>query len=683
MMRKIICGLLVFLLAIQSMASVAWAEASQTTTYTYTVVDEPKGEGKSHLARTQDAYIPERTITDLGLSSPADIFIDENNVIYIADTGNKRIVKYDIATDEYLGQLTCKEFKSPKGVYVTRNGDIYVADSMASTIFVFNQKHELIQTIGRPDAPAFEDTPFDPHKIAVDENGNIYVVGEGVYGGIIQLSFDGDFLGFFAVNEAKLTFLQKVQSIIFTREQMEKMSDINPTTFTNVGIDHRGIVYTVTGGESINAIKKHKTNGTNMFTSTVYSDVDMTDVWVDQNLFVYASSKSGYIDVFTPQGDLIFEFGSSETRLDVAGLFSSLVTLAVDQNGYIWAADGAKGYLQSYRPTEYTEQVYKALMLYEGGYYNEALEVWHEVLALNQMSVIAHNGLGNAYMSQYDFENAMAHYEIAGNHSKYSDAFWELHNVWLQRYLAYFLVAAVVAVLAVFAIKKLDRKRTAANLLDSVRIRVTGARGIRELFYAFRVARHPLDSYYDIRVHKAGTVAGATILYALLFASFMLYMLGKGFIYQYQDVQDMDISSLVIGFFAILGLFVICNYLVTSINDGQGTLKQVYLLLAYAMMPLIVALLSVTALSYVVTNNEAFFLTVALTIGIVWTLILIFLGLETVHDYSVKETIASILITFLLMLIVVIVVMVVTIMWDQVWSFLSTVGEELKQFVLQ
>ncbi len=682
-MKKIIYGLLVFFLTVQSMTSAAMAEASQTTTYTYTVVDEPRGEGKSHLARTQDAYIPERTITDLGLSSPADIFIDENNIIYIADAGNKRIVKYDIATDECLGQLTCKEFKSPKGVCVTRNGDIYVADSMASTIFVFNKEQELIQKIGRPQAPAFENTPFDPHKIAVDENGNIYVVGEGVYGGIIQLSFDGDFLGFFAVNEAKLTFLQRIQSIIFTREQMEKMSDINPTTFTNVGIDYCGIVYTVTGGESINAIKKHKTNGTNMFTSTVYSDVDMTDVWVDENLFVYASSKSGYIDVFTPQGDLIFEFGSSETRLDVAGLFNSLVTLAVDQNGYIWAADGAKGYLQSYRPTEYTEQVYRALLLYEGGYYNEALKVWEEVLALNQMSVIAHNGIGNAYMSQYDFENAMEHYEIAGNHSKYSDAFWELRNVWLQRYLAYFLIAVVITVLAVYAVKKFDKKRKVANLLASAKARVTDIKGIRELFYSFRVARHPLDSYYDIRVNKAGTVVGATILYGLLFASFMLYMVGKGFIYQYQDVQDMDISSLVIGFFAILGLFVICNYLVTSINDGQGSLKQVYLLLAYAMTPLIVALLSVTALSYVVTNNEAFFLTVALTIGVTWTLILIFLGLETVHDYSVKETIASILITFLFMLIVVIVVMVVTIMWDQVWSFLSTVGEELKQYVLQ
>ena len=105
------------------------------------------------------------------------------------------------------------------------------------------------------------------------------------------------------------------------------------------------------------------------------------------------------------------------------------------------------------------------------------------------------------------------------------------------------------------------------------------------------------------------------------------------------------------------------------------------MLLAYGTMPLIIALVSVTVLSYVVTTNEAFFLTVGLAIGAVWTVMLIFLGLQTVHNYSVKETIASIVLTFVLMGVVVVVVMVVTIMWDQVWSFLSTVGEELKQYV--
>ncbi len=680
-MRKYCFRLLVLCLIILTI-SVVNTEASQTTTYTYTVVDQPSGDGKSHLARTQDAYIPERTVTDLGLSSPSDMFIGDDGYLYIADTGNKRIVIYDISLDVCIDEIECSGFKLPKGVCVTDNGYVYVADSMASAVFGFNEKHERVRKLERPNVPAFDATAFDPHKIAVDEYDNIYLVGEGVYNGIIQLSDSGEFLGFFAVNDTKLSLLQRIQSLIFTREQKDKISDINPTTFANIGIDSRGILYTVTNDETVNAIKKHKTNGSNMFTSTVFSNGDMTDVWVDEQFLVYASSKQGYIDIYTSDGDLIFEFGSNETRLDVAGLFNSLVSLAVDKEGYIWALDGAKGYLQSYRPTEYATQIYTALSLYDAGYYEDALAAWGNVLVLNQMSVIAHNGMGNAYMSKYDFENAMLHYEIAGNHEKYSDSFWELRNMWLQKYLATFMIAILAIVAIVFCVTRFDKKKRVTRLLASVKNGCKKLKWAEEISLPFKVARHPLDSYYDIGIGKSGNVIIASILYLLLFLAFMLYMIDKGFIYQYQDVRDMDISSLVIGFFAIISLFVVSNYLVTSINDGEGSLKQVFYLVSYSSLPVTVALLCVTGLSYVVTNNESFFMTVGLLTGVTWTLVLVFVGLMTVHNYTVKGTIGSIILTFVLMLVVVIVVMVITIMWDKVWSFLSTAGEELKQYVL-
>ncbi|MDE7212611.1 MAG: hypothetical protein K2O03_14360, partial [Lachnospiraceae bacterium] len=64
--------------------------ASQATSYTYTLDDN------DDFVRTQDAYLPERTITDLGLKTPQDLFVDKANMLYIADSGNRRIVKYDI-----------------------------------------------------------------------------------------------------------------------------------------------------------------------------------------------------------------------------------------------------------------------------------------------------------------------------------------------------------------------------------------------------------------------------------------------------------------------------------------------------------------------------------------------------------------------------------------------------------
>ncbi|MCR5755542.1 MAG: YIP1 family protein [Acetatifactor sp.] len=656
-------------------------QASQTTSYTYTIIDREDKNGNFYYTRTQDAYIPERTITKMGLNAPEDMYIDDDNVMFIADTGNKRIVTYDIDTDMVTNDFTYPEFQTPKGICVTKNGNIYVADSKAKAVFVFDKNWELIQKIERPTVPSFGETPFEPSKLAADESGNIYVVGEGVYSGVIQLSDAGDFHGFFAVNKANLSLFQKIQSVVFTREQLARLVDRNPTTFANVALDNRGIVYTVTLGSRMDPIKKHKTNGSNMFSNPVFGYSDISDVWVDDNLLIYTTSKTGYIDVYTPDGEMIFEFGSYVSNLDVAGLYTSLSTMAVDNYGHIWTIDGIKGYVQSYSPTEYAKQVYQALNLYEGGYYEESLAVWDDVLALNQMSVIAHNGIGKAYMSKYDYESAMEHFEVAGNHSKFSDAFWELRNVWLQNYLQYFLIAALLIYLCIVLVHKLDKEGKVKQWRANTKAKMMSSKGLGDTLYAFTTARHPLDSYYDIRVGKKGTVLGASILYVLLFVAFMLYMLGKGFIYQYVDVQDLDISSIVVGFFAIIILFVICNYLVTSINDGQGSLKQVYMIPAYASIPLTLVLFGITIVSYVVTTNEAFFLSVALLIGAVWTGILLYIGLLTVHNYTAGETIKSIILTFLFIFIVVVVIMIVTIMWDRVWSFVSTLGEELTQNV--
>lgn len=651
-------------------------QASEATSYTYTHDD------MMNYIRTQDAYLPQQTITSLGLNAAEDMFINDNNMMYIADTGNKRIVKYDIQSGQMADEFSYPEFQTPKGIYVTKNGTVYVADSKAKAVFVFDKNWELTGKLENPQVPAFGDTAYEPSKVAVDESGNIYIVGEGVYNGVIQMSESGEFLGFFAVNKAELSVFQKIQTLVFTREQLSRLLNRNPTTFANVTLDHRGIVYTVTLGDNEDPIKKHKTNGSNMFADTVYGFPDISDVWVDDNLLIYASSKRGYIDVYTPDGEWLFEFGSYVSNMDVAGLYSALSTLAVDQNGYIWTIDGIKGYLQSYAPTAYAQKVYEAIDLYDGGHYDEALLVWDEVLAMNQMSVVAHDGIGKAYMSQYEFEDAMEHFEVAGNHELYSEAFWELRNVWLQNYLPYFLIFVVVLYLAVILVGKLDKTGKVTEAKQKCKKAVLNSRGVGDTLYGFVTARHPMDGFYDIRVGQKGTMLGASVLYVVLFAAYMLFMIGKGFIYQYYDIQDLDISSIVVGFFAFIGLFVVCNYLVTSINDGEGDLKQVYMTVAYATVPLTLALLSITALSYCVTNNEAFFLDVIMLIGCVWTIILLFLGLQTIHNYSVKEMIKSILITILFMFVVIVVILIVTIMWEQVWTFISTIGKELTQNVL-
>lgn len=656
------------------------ASASQATSYTYTLDDN------NRYVRTQDAYLPDRTITDLGLSEPSDMVIDDNNVMYIADTGNSRIVVLDLRTETVINEIKLEQFQTPKGLFIADDGYIYVADSSAKTVFKLDKDYNYVTQFDKPTAPIFSDAQYDPGKIAVDAGGNMYIVCESNNTGVVQLAYTGEFLGYFTSNKTVLTAQQKFLKLIYTKEQEQNVEMLNstPTIFSSLCIDDGGTVYTVCMNGVANIaradlLKKHSTDGGNMFSSGIIAPNHMTDVTVDKSGIIYTSDSDGFISIYTSTGELIFSCGAKVTAnsADVSGLFTTLATIAVDADGNIWTADSTKGYLQSFVPTDYATTIYTALNLYENGEYEASMVEWNKVLRLNQMSVLAHNGVGKAYFHAGDYEKAMEHFEIAGNREDYSEAYWEVRSTSLSKNLKWFALVLVIFIVLRIAWAIGDRHKALTKKKHAISEQLKRTPVIGELGYAFKTARHPIDRYYDIRVGKNGSVIAATIMYVIFFFTYMVYQTQKGFIYQYTDIEDMDISAVVVGFFAILILFIICNYLVTSINDGDGTFKQVYMIPAYGLVPAWIAMIAVIGLSYVLTYNEAFILTVILVVGIGWTLANIFEGLSTVHDYSFGGTVVSLVITIVFMLIAAIVVVIVIIMWNQLYDFLITLGKEI------
>ncbi len=655
----------------------ATARAVKETSYTYTLDDS------GNFMRTQDAYLPDKTVTELGLDKPEDLFFGPDGYLYIADSGNKRVLQYDVKANRVVYEIKHKAFATPRGLFVTKSGDVYVADAGAKAVFRFSKGFELLETFSRPDSPVFADTNYEPKKVAVDNAGGMYIIGEGVYSGVIQLAPTGEFLGYFTVNKTRASFMQMLQKLLFTREQLGNLVDIVPTTFSNVFVDHTGIVYTTTMGSNEGGLKKHNTAGGNMFVDPVYGWENMTDVYVDSQNVIYIANAGGYIDVYSSSGELVFEFGSFVTNLDVSGLFASLPAIAVAPNGDIWAVDGTKGYLQSFTPTDYARTVYSAMGLYEQGRYDASLEKWTQALRLNQMSILAHNGVGKALFHAQRYEEAMVHFEVAGNRKYYSEAFWEVRNESIQLALP-FAVGGIAALLMVFSlVRRLDRRHVVRGALRRARAKLMNTKGLGSVLYSLKAARHPLDAYYEIRRKRRGSAAGATVLYALLFILFMLYSTSKGFIYQYQRIEDIDVNALAGGYFLLLGLFIACNYLVSSINDGDGTLKQVYMIPAYACAPLLIAMAVNFGLSYVVTYVESFVLAIVEGTGIAWSVILLFLGIMTVHDYSFREAVRSVILTVVFILIIAILIMILIIMWEQLYQFLGTLWQEVIRNVVE
>ena len=645
--------------------------ASPATSYTWTF------NSKGKWTKTQDAYLPELTLLELELREPEDLFIDHNNNLYIADTGNSRIVRYSIDNHQIIDVIENRVMKTPRGLFVTDDGNIYVADARAEAVHRFDQAGNLIESFLKPNETAFGKTPFNPARIAVDSKKNMFIIGEGVLNGIIHLSAGGQFLGYFATNKVTLDLVAELQNIFFTDEQLDNLGSRVPLTITNVFVDQENIVYSTTMGlQAEKVLAKHNTAGKNVF-SEVRGASDLIDLYVDPRGIIYAASLTGIISIYSPDGEFIHSFGGFYGKEDISGLFTELGSLAVDRDGRIWAADSSTSYLQSFVPTDYANTIYRALHAFKLGNYQQTKELWHTVLARNQMLRLAHEGIGKVYLYTQQYKEAMHHLEIANSKFYYSQAYWEVRNIWLQENLAMLITALVILLIVMRLLRRLDKQYQIFDFYRNFGERVRKNQLLADLLFLFDFFKHPIDSFYDLKKGKRGSYLSATIWYLFFFIVYLHARFGRDFLYTPVPVEELDFTALMLGFVVICFLFVLTNYLLSSIQDGDGTLGDIYKLTIYAMGPMITGILVVTGLSYFLSYNEDFLIDLIEFVAPSWSLIILILGLQEVHVYSTGAAVKSIVLSIASMVMIAIVVLIVVMMGEQLADFLQVIVKEV------
>ncbi|MDD3123606.1 MAG: YIP1 family protein [Candidatus Izemoplasmatales bacterium] len=654
--------------------------ASSSTTYTYALDDN------KHFVQTQDAYLPGQTITSLGLNVPSDIAIDEDNNLVIADSGNKRVIVYNPISKSIVLTIDNPLLQYPTGVYVVLEastyvslGDIYIADAIAGKVFHFDNQGNLLEQFGKPNSIMYESLEFQPERIAVDKAGIMYIISKGTSDGIIQLSNTGDFLGFFSSNKVSLSLREQIQQIVYTDEQLENLGiNLTPPVFTSVFIDKNGGVYSSSSGKKVENIKKHNTQGTNMISDMFVASSLLSDIFVDDLGIIYASSQVGYIDIYSNDGEFIYTFGTIND-ISVAGFFKTLSGIAVDHNGQIWTVDSGNSYLQSFIPTDYANTIYEAITSYNNTDYENAINLWNEVLSLNQLSILAHNGIAKNYLrvalsndetvDKDMLQLALEHFKIAGNRELYSTTFWEIRNMWLQENLLYIVVLAIVFGITYITLKLVNKKSHFLAPVSATIHKIGNVKLLSDVMYMKNISAKPSDSFYYLRRGRHGSYLGAGLIMVITFFSYLLYVAGKGFIFQTVSLKDLDLSSIILGFIVLIGLFIICSYLVTSIQDGEGTFGEIFLGFAYSMYPFILACIGTTLFSYVATTNEVFLINTIFVIGTSYTVVLVFLSISEIQNYTFGQTIKSILLTLLFVIIILLVLSFIQMTIKQVFSF--------------
>lgn len=629
----------------------------------------------SMLIETQTAYEAVGVISDQAIQKPEDLYIDEHNRMYIADSGTKQIVVLDEAR-RLVQVVGSGILEKPTGVAVGANGDIYVADT--GKVVVFSKDGKLLNTFGKPESPLFGKTQiFKPSKLAVDVRGNIYVIGEGASNGIIQLNKDGEFAGYFGANTAQNSFFQAFRNMVTAGSGIRSGFMNVPIAPTNIGIDARGIVYTVTNGLESQAVKKLNVAGKNMLPGSMYNPSSAIDIEVgNQGNFYVLVSEGGVIE-YTSTGNTLFVFGEKSSNSQRLGVLKDPSAIAVDPQGKIYLADRTLGLIHTFEPTAFADLVHQGLSDYEEGLYVQSEEYWKQVLQLNSSFALAHIAMGEAYYKQMQYKEALDSFELANHVEGYSEAFWEIRYNWIEDHIAQILMGLIILVIAWKILKFVDKRTNCLRGIRAAWKKVKSVRLIDELLLLFRMFRHPIDTFEEITVKKRASVLSASILYFIFFIEFLLTLVLTGFIFSSQMLENTGLFLIITVFISALALFIVVNYLISTINDGEGSFKEVYIGTIYSLAPYIVFILPITLLSNVLTTNEAFIYDFSMQIIIAWSLLNLCMMIKEIHDYSVGETVKNIVLTIFGSIITVTVLIIVYILLNQVYEFIYSLVMEV------
>lgn len=195
--------------------------------------------------------------------------------------------------------------------------------------------------------------------------------------------------------------------------------------------------------------------------------------------------------------------------------------------------------------------------------------------------------------------------------------------------------------------------------------------------WPFYVMRHPFEGYEDLRWKKAYNMKVAMVIVALFFVVSIADQLLTGFLHNYSITKVFNVVPVILQSVLLFVTWVIGNWSLCTLFNGEGTMKNICVNTAYALVPYIIGRVINIILSNCLTKDEAAFLTFVNIITVSYSALLLISGMKTVHQYNFWQTILSMFFTIVAMVIIIILAVLLVSLFQQVYLFVYAIYTEL------
>lgn len=443
---------------------------------------------------SQAGYIAERTVSgyDLGVGafeSPSDIFYDHNDLFYIVDSGNDRIVTINSDFSEVvriydsfrMSDGSSTTLKNPQGIFISKENDyMYIADNENSRVLISDLEGNVISEIGKPTSEVYDQKrTFLPQRVIADKAGNVYVVLNNITTGAAMFDPEGEFTGFYGANRVQPTaeIIGNYFTSLFTSEEKRAHRARNvPTGITSFDIDG-DFIFTCTSSstQTTDTVKKLNAAGKNIFANMDLKFGDYAPMYdTSQNKLLAPAiididiAEDGNINCLDFTTGRIFQYDEDCNLLFITGTLGKQVggfdhVAALESRGEnLYVVDSQKDTVTIFTETDFGKIVHAATALHNDGRYEEALEPWQEVLKRDGNYRRAYVGVAAALLRKGDYEGSMKYAKLADAGWIYNKAFEGYRMDFLKKYFGYIFIVIVAVIIALFIMgRRLKKKRLA------------------------------------------------------------------------------------------------------------------------------------------------------------------------------------------------------------------------------
>ncbi len=214
-------------------------------------------------------------------------------------------------------------------------------------------------------------------------------------------------------------------------------------------------------------------------------------------------------------------------------------------------------------------------------------------------------------------------------------------------------------------------------MLASLKKKETYTHYLATLKFALYCMTHPLDGFWDLTHEKRGSLAAANTILILTLASRIMKLQFTSFLFLTVYWEGINIFLYLASVLFPLALWCVGNWALTTLFDGKGTLKQVYMATCYAMAPYPLIQIPLTIVSNVVTVEEGAFYSVLSAFSLIWAAFLIIAAMMQIHEYSLSKTVGFTVGSLFAMLVMIFILLLFFSMISQGIAYFVSLAREI------